>query len=466
MKGDSLYFTHDTVEVDFDVGDSSFEKDDSGELVDFSLDSERIVTVNNTPWKNAFETDRFFVAPATVAKPIKQKYRYDGDIKTFKKPADELRKSAWSLDNKPFTLGHPSSGRVRGVEDTRGFWRDPDYETDADELNAKLYVPVNDDEALQHISENGDVSVGFSHRIVASDEEDVDGYQTDLYYDHIASVKEGRCSGEEGCGIELNGDMSILSTDGYKIAPSYGAYSADDGECGIYFENDYRDEEGRYYALSPEEGMGEPKYPIEDCSDAEDAWKLRGHGDYRPSQESLERRIKRRASDLGCDGMPWEDNDESNDSDIMTEDCECEQDNSDESNVTFDVASFSIDALKEKNDEVSELYDRKEVLEEEKSELEDEVDEKEEEIESLQDELEEYKQDEREEVIDSITDITETWDEDSLAELSLDELRDRLEIAKDVTSDSGVANAGKSADDEVHQGGRAGETVDPKGNFS
>lgn len=58
-----------------------------------------------------------------------------------------------------------------------------------------------------------------------------------------------------------------------------------------------------YHAVKESEtGEGEgPKYPINNCSDVSDAWKLRSHGDYSISQEALERRIKSRAQDLGCE---------------------------------------------------------------------------------------------------------------------------------------------------------------------
>jgi hypothetical protein len=53
------------------------------------------------------------------------------------------------------------------------------------------------------------------------------------------------------------------------------------------------------------EGVG-AKYPMDNCSDVEDAWNLRGNVDA-ISKSELERRIKARASDLGCPDSkkPW-----------------------------------------------------------------------------------------------------------------------------------------------------------------
>lgn len=67
--------------------------------------------------------------------------------------------------------------------------------------------------------------------------------------------------------------------------------------------------DGTYYAVGEDETENGPKYPVRNCSDADDAWKLRGHGDYQISQSTLEDRIKSRADDLKCDNMPWSDDD-------------------------------------------------------------------------------------------------------------------------------------------------------------
>ena len=468
----TTYFSRDTVEVSFD--DTGISND--GE--DFSLDEDKVVSVKNAPWQTAFDTDKFLSVSATVARPIKQEYRVGEDtVKVFKKPREELKKAAWSLDNSPFTVSHPESGRVKNVNDVSGFWRDPTYNEDEDNLDANLYIPVNDDEALEFVQENDNVSVGFSHGLRASDEDGVDAYQVDIYFDHVAGVEKGRCDDEDGCGLDRN--VTDVETDNsmdieYDITP-YNIFVDDDGETGVLVENDYRDEDDNYFAVSPEEGMGEPKYPIANCSDVEDAWKLRGHGDYRISQETLVERIKRRAEDLDCDEMPWsdessdssalsqsgetryakEDNENnSNDKTMTNDNCDCTDDGSDDDGgVSFDASSFSIDYLREKNDAVDELY-------EEKQELEQKVDEKDNKIDELREEVDEYREKEKESIVDSITDITDTWDEDELMEQSLDELGDRLELAKDATESVGTANSTSSTDDSPEKG-RVGGTVDP-----
>jgi hypothetical protein len=61
------------------------------------------------------------------------------------------------------------------------------------------------------------------------------------------------------------------------------------------------EKEGYYAVKKSETSDNKPKYPINNCADVEDAWKLRKHGDYNISLETLEKRIKARAKALGCE---------------------------------------------------------------------------------------------------------------------------------------------------------------------
>lgn len=74
--------------------------------------------------------------------------------------------------------------------------------------------------------------------------------------------------------------------------------SEDDAEDDLAID----DAKKEYYAVKASETSGdEPKYPINNCSDVSDAWKLRSHGKgLKISQQQLENRIKRRAKALGC----------------------------------------------------------------------------------------------------------------------------------------------------------------------
>lgn len=243
-----------------DAGVSAFEDaggvvqttDDDG--VTFSWDEDNIVRVDAPAnLKGAFDTERFYkIEGATVARPIKQAYLVGDDIEWYKKPADELDKAAWSFDNAPFTLGHPDTGMVKNVDDIRGFWRNPRYDRDSDRLKEDLYVPVGDDEAMAFIEEHGDVSVGFYNRVHSdydgntgdlSDDDGLDGFQVDMFGNHIAGVKQGRCSSEHGCGLDDADHGQVVVADGdptHQTPPDRSGEpdESTDSDCGCGTPNE------------------------------------------------------------------------------------------------------------------------------------------------------------------------------------------------------------------------------------
>jgi hypothetical protein len=487
-----------------DAGVSAFEDaggvvqttDDDG--VTFSWDEDNIVRVDApADLTGAFDTDRFYkIEGATVARPIKQPYMVGDDIEWYKKPADELDRAAWSFDNAPFTLGHPETGMVKNVDDIRGFWRNPRYDWDEHRLREDLYVPVGDDEAMAYIEEHGDVSVGFYNRVHSNydgntgdlTDDDVDGFQVDMFGNHIAGVERGRCSSEHGCGLD-DQDHGVVVADGpqrtmtadnadYDIAPSF------DGDI----TTDYRNSEGRYFAVAPDENPDdEPKYPINNCEDARDAWNLRTQGTIDISVEDLETRIKSRASELNC-SLPATAREDS------TNDCGCSTPNepeddtnmsdTDNGNDNFDIPDLSVDAIVEKNDAVREIKEERDSLREDLDEMESELteafdsaenfsieleedecvceavdtlvsdlDEKVAEVEDLNEELSEYREDEIEEKLDRLSELgadREDWAEevedsdDPLGDL--DEEIERREEVLDAAPDVSVKDIESSTD--------------------
>jgi hypothetical protein len=228
-------FSIDRVEHAFASVDASgvtVDEDDTVPTVDFSWSEIPVVEVDAPPYEEAFETDRFYKIPnVTTARPIIQLYRsVDGELIKRQKPAEELRKAAWSFNNAPHTITHPDTGVVKDVSDVTGFWRDGQYDAETESMQHTLYVPVNNDEATEYIAENPDVSVGFyNHRTTSYDgdtgslvDEQPTEYQVNILGNHIASVEHGRCSGEQGCGIAADGtdvynkDIQIDETTTYE----------------------------------------------------------------------------------------------------------------------------------------------------------------------------------------------------------------------------------------------------------
>lgn len=466
--------THDAGVSAFEDAGGAVSTDDDG--VSFNWDEKHIVNVDApADLQGAFDTERFYkIEGATIARPIKQNYLVGDEFEVYKKPAEELERAAWSFDNAPFTLSHPDSGMVKNVDDIHGFWRNPRYDVDDDRLKEDLYVPVTDTEALEFIEDNDDVSVGFYNRVATEydgdtgdlTDDDVDGFQVQMYGDHIAGVERGRCSAEEGCGLDSDDTHGIIvdnasetheSTE-YEITPPTADYT----------------EDGTYYAIAPDENSEDkPKYPINSCSDVDDAWKQRGHGDYDVSQSTLEDRIKQKARDLGCD-VPESDTEES------TDGCPCDPNDTDMTDDNdFDIPDLSVDALAEKNDSISELKEERDSLraqvDEMRTEIEDALDsaenftvqvdddecvceavedlvsdldekaEQAEKVEDLQDELKEYHEEEREEALDTLEDLGA--DRDEYADEQLDDIEAEIDRRKEVLEAADVETSVKSTED-------------------
>lgn len=448
--------------------DASGAANSDGDEPSFSWDEQHIVHVDApADLTGAFDTERFYkIEDATIARPIKQPYIENDAVQVYKKPAEELQRAAWSFDNAPFTLGHPDTGMVRSVDDIHGFWRNPRYDSDEHRLDADLYIPATDDEALGWVEDHNNVSVGFYNRTVSEYEgetgdltdDEVDGFQVDIYGNHVAGVEQGRCSDEHGCGLDGHSHGTITDVDD---APEQVAST--DAACGCNVTLDAPEgvhtEDGKWYGVAPSETADdEPKYELDNCNDVKDAWNLRGSGDYDIDQSTLEARIKRAADAHDCppEQRPWED--ETNDSNMSDEDTD------------FDIPDLSIDALAAKNDEVADLKETRDELQATIDEMEadikealdtpehievnleeddcvcdgvealaeaaDEAAEQAEQVEDLQDELEEYRAEEKEEALDNLEDLgadRDEWSDESLDAIE-EEVERREEVLDEATS--------------------------------
>lgn len=496
------HFTRDAASVEFHEDADGVTVEGGERSVDWS--EVETVRVDNPPTAAAFDSKEFYRIPATVARPIEQPYHYGEDELTLKKPREELKKAAWSLDNAPFTLGHPDTGMVKDVDDVHGFWDDTQYVDGLDDLDSFLHVPVGDEEAKEYIEDNGDVSVGFYNRVArtddydgvvggSDDESDVDGYQTDLLFDHVAAVQRGRCPSDKGCGLSTDsGSHGHVSPIDSTAAEAFKrdtrtTHSSDEGESDTETSTDMKETtdapsgihvaDGNWFAVGPDEHpddsteyADDAKFPVDSCVDIKDAWNLRGTGDIDISEDTLEERIRRAADAKDCSLPDSAETDALIESakrysvcgsrDVMDEryyacgDC---SDNSDEetdtntmsedNGIEFGIDDLSVDAalakveaqhegVSERLDGLRENEDKAEAADEAAEELDVEVDElpdavalKDERIEELEEKVDELQRPDMKEDAEFIAEHTDRFGED--AEEVMEELDEDPETVAD-----------------------------------
>jgi hypothetical protein len=482
-----------------------------------SFEDGELVELDDTPWNSAFATDEFRRFTVVTARPIDQQYRIDGETYTFRKPPEALASSLWSIDNAPTPLGHPDSGLVQSLDEVHGFVTNPRYDAERDRQLVDAYVPTTDEAAREWIDDHRGVSLGFFNTL-DWDADGVDAYQRDLRVDHVAFVEHGRCSVEDGCAIyaddatvpELTAaDRVSVRTIGDDLDNEHGGdddCSAGPCSCGehvtdapspLQVETAFAREKGigvsedydifgdaTVYGVKEDEATDGPKYPMETCSDVDDAWKLRGHGDYEIAQSTLEERIKDRADSLDCDesSMPWTDTDSEdehsppNDTDVdaatdadttttdsnldtMSDDDTPTDDPDNEPDVTtVTVDEFTVSTDAAHADEVEETLtdaaERIETLGADKADLQSTVEDLQSDLDEVQAALDEYRTDEFREKAERLADLSTKVDsadalverfEDDEDEMDVEWLDTRLDWVEEAAATSGDAIGDESA---------------------
>lgn len=433
---DDYLFTHDAaVSAYDDVETDGITVDDDGEAT-FDWSEVPVVELGEPPHQTAFDTDEFYkVEGATVARPIKQPYRVGDSVETYKKPADELREAAWSADNKPYPLTHPDTGMVKATEDIHGFWKKPRYDDSSDRLKADLYVPKNDEAAKEFISEHQDVSVGFYNRVHSEydgdtgdlTDDDVDGFQTDLYIDHIAGVERGRCSGEEGCGLDDNIDHGevILETG----SPQMGQETADAADSedptGAKGENsaDTNCTPCTKPNMSDDEGF-DINVDLNDLTVDSLSERFDAVAALREERDAAVESVEEVREDLDDHGF-----------DVAEDECPCD---------TVDDVLHDYEDATETLDSIEETVDADDLADE---------------IEEMADALAEYRADEKGEALDELSELgadRDEWEDESLDSIT-EEIDRREEVLEDVDVDTKGAQPDETTDDEEADEQRHGQ---------
>lgn len=449
---DDYLFTHDAATVSYDSVETSGITVDDG-VASFDWNEIPVVELDEPPHKRAFDTDKFYkIEGATVARPIKQPYMVGDEVEWYKKPADELRDLAWSLDNAPYTLGHPDTGMVKRTEDVHGFWKNPRYVDDEDRLKEDLYIPYNDDEAKDFVEENQDVSIGFYNRVHSEydgdtgdlTDDDVDGFQVNMYGDHVAGVERGRCSGEDGCGLDGIDDHGevVLETDDPTVEADVA--ESDDSATESDTQSDKDGEDG-------------------DSDNADDG----GDGD---TEE-----------DCTCSDQRSDSCADSDESETPCTDTTMGDSDDNKFDISVDLNDVTLDSLAEQFDAVADLReerdDYKETVDEVREDLDEhgfdvdddecpcevvddvlhEYEDLEGEVDDLEDELEDYRADEKEEALDELVELNA--DRDEWEDEDLDDIREEIDRREEVLDGIDADTKGLDTDSGTDEGTDEGETT-------
>ena len=148
------------------------------------------------------EKDGILSVPAVIARQMI--YQYD-DVKAIK-PFEELEAAAKFADGIPITLEHPPAGIVTDRTEVLGFLRNPIAEND----ELKAILEISDKTLLGDIKAGTytDVSPGFfcalDHTAGTLKGVKYDAVQRNIFLNHVAVCKIGKCSLEDGCGFHVD----------------------------------------------------------------------------------------------------------------------------------------------------------------------------------------------------------------------------------------------------------------------
>ncbi len=460
-----------------DTSTATLEYAGDGDITVDGFDPSNAETVTlDTPWSEFFDTSEFVQFNATVAQPIVQPYVYNGRLVKFKKDEQELKQAQPQIDNLPWTMGHPENNRVTTADEIRGFWSDPRWN---DGQQATVNIPANDTEAIRFAVENDEVSVGFNGDIEWMEDDDVghDGVQRSMAYDHIASVENGRCPPEKGCGLHADGVDSDGThghmTDGFvatvQTQETDEPDDSDDWSVGdwVTFTTNGERHHGRLSYVDSERALVK-KYDTDEETLSDDATTV--------ATASLKNWVGPYADSCpgdtctcGCHLHTDTETTMTNLEELLADnDITAEQvlDHFADSRGESAAESAFADAfdIEQKQDptefydgepdeeDLADDFDAVETLVDERDLLKDEKESLEAEVEDLNDSLSKYQRGEYEEKVDTLTDMTDKWSEDELMEKfdedewTADDVDEKIELVEDIKGDT--TTVGDSKDEE------------------
>ena len=131
----------------------------------------------------------------------------------------ELKRSAWTANNRPVVINHPEGGPVTDIETIKGFLSNVKLSEEAREVIATINI-FNDNKTIIEDIDKGnikEVSIGFWTNIEAEKGEyegqTYEVKETGLLIDHLALLPDsiGACSVDDGCGVKEPLGVTVLN---------------------------------------------------------------------------------------------------------------------------------------------------------------------------------------------------------------------------------------------------------------
>jgi hypothetical protein len=154
------------------------------------------------------EKDGTMEVPVTVMREMVYDY---GDTKAFK-PKEEIAKAARYAGGIAITRSHPESGIVTDQSEILGFFSNPTME----DTEMAGILKITDKSMIADVKAGKlkEVSGGFFCDLNRDKTGDYNGThydarQENIVMNHVAIVEDGRCSLEDGCGIQIDEQTAV-----------------------------------------------------------------------------------------------------------------------------------------------------------------------------------------------------------------------------------------------------------------
>jgi len=189
--------------------------------------------------------DEFMVAPFSF---MSETVTHNG-LKTW----SEIKKTWKMWENRPVCFDHPQTEVVMDPEDVIGYIRNVEKNEEKKRLEAELWVlkdrPSFSSSSdnywktmLEALKERDEISAGYYTIIeegegtftdICGNEMEYEKKYTQILPDHIASVRRGACSPDQGCGIGLESVVENEIQDRSDNDPQRGSEVSEENDEGI-----------------------------------------------------------------------------------------------------------------------------------------------------------------------------------------------------------------------------------------